>query len=557
MTEPSPETLLRQRLVRVAQRQERADLVIRGAQIVSVTTRELIQGDVAIAGGYIAAVGPDYQAAEIIDAGGRYLAPGFIDGHIHIESSLMTPASFARAVRPRGTTGVVAEPHELVNVMGLPGLEWMLEAGRGSGIRVWASQPSCVPASGFEQSGAQLSPADIAHGLGVPGVTGLAEMMNYPGVLNADAQVWATLQAARGGRIDGHAAGLSGDELQAYAAAGIHSDHEATTEAQARERLRAGLWLMVREGSAARNLEALTPVLREQPRRAMLVSDDIGADWLLEQGHLDYQLQRLVAAGIDPLYALGLVTCHPAEYWGLHAVGVIGPGFRADLVLLEDLTDFRVAECWLGGEPLAALRHNVSTPALAGGGVNVTGLERADLSVPAHWPVIGVRPDQIETYRAAPGSGDTKLAVIDRYGRGEVGAAWACGIGLRRGAVALSVLHDAHHVVMAGASDADMRAAGLEVARLGGGVVVIDGGEVVATLPLPYGGLMSDAPPAEVAAGVRRIHAALQERGCPLPEALTTLSFLGLSVIPELKLTPRGLLDVRAWTLSERGPPDV
>ncbi|WP_420594804.1 adenine deaminase [Deinococcus sp.] len=556
MTEPSPETLLRQRLVRVARRQESADLVIRGAQIVSVTTRELLTGDVAIAGGFVAAVGPEYQAAEVIDASGQYLAPGFIDGHIHIESSLMTPASFARAVRPRGTTGVVAEPHEIVNVMGAAGLEWMLAAGRVSGLRVWASQPSCVPASGFEQGGAHLSPADIAHGLGVPGVLGVAEMMNYPGVLNADPQVWATLQAARGGRIDGHAAGLSGDDLQAYAAAGIHSDHEAISEAQARERLRAGLWLMVREGSAARNLDALIPVLRELPRRAMLVSDDIGADWLLERGHLDHQLRQLVAAGIDPLYALGLVTCHPAEYWGLHDVGVIGPGFRADLLLLEDLTDFRVAECWLGGEPLAALQHNVSIPELAGGGVNVAGLEGADLSVPAHWPVIGVRPDQIETYRAPPGSGDTKLAVIDRYGRGLVSAAWTCGIGLTRGAVALSVLHDAHQVIMAGASDADMRAAGLEVARLGGGVAVVDGGEVVAALPLPYGGLMSDAPPAEVAAGVQRIQAALRERGCRLPEALTTLSFLGLSVIPELKLTPRGLIDVRAWTLLEREPLD-
>ena len=553
MPETPSETSLRQRLVRVALRQEPADLLIRGAQIVSVTTRELLSGDVAIADGYIAAVGPDYQAAEVFDAGGKYLSPGFIDAHIHIESSLLTPASFARAVRPRGTTGVVAEAHEIVNVLGEAGLRWMLEAGQASGLRVWASQPSCVPASVFEQGGVRLGPADIGRGLSLPGVLGLAEMMNYPGVLNHDAAVWATLEAARGKRIDGHAAGLSGERLQAYAAAGIHSDHEATTQAEAFERLRAGLWLMVREGSAARNLAALTPVLHTLPRRALLVSDDIGADWLLERGHLDHQLRQLVASGLDPLYALGLVTCNPAEYWGLFDMGVIGPGFRADLVLLDDLTTFGVAECWLGGQPLSALGTPAPTPLLPGGGVNVVGLEQADLGVPPHWPVIGVRPDQIETYLAPPGSGDTKLVVADRYGRGLISAAWTQGIGLRRGAVALSVLHDAHHLVMAGAAgpggDADIRAAGRAVQALGGGVVVVDGGEVVASLPLPYGGLMSDLPPAEVAARIQDIQAALHERGCSLPEALTTLSFLGLSVIPDLKLTPAGLLDVRAWTL--------
>lgn len=550
---PTPETTLRQRLVRVALRQEPADLVIRNAQIVSVTTRELLSGDVAIAGGYIAAIGEGYQAAETVDAQGRYLSPGLIDGHIHIESSMLTPASFALAVRPHGTTAVIAEPHEIVNVLGETGLRWMLEAGEASGVQVWASQPSCVPASSFEQGGAHLKPADIARGLQVAGVLGLAEMMNYPGVLNADTAVWATLQAARGQRIDGHAAGLAGDDLQAYAAAGIHSDHEATTEAEARERLRAGMWLMVREGAAARNLQALLPVLREQPRRAMLVSDDISADWLLVKGHLDYQLRQLVKGGIDPLYALSLATCNAAEYWGRFDVGCIAAGFRADLVLFEDLQDFKVSECWLGGQPLAALKAPLMTPPLPGGAIELTGLAEADLRVPATWPVIGVRPDQIETYSAPTGSADSKLVIADRYGRGLVAAAWAKGIGLQRGAVALSVLHDAHHVVMAGAlgpqGDADIKAAGQAVERLGGGAVVVENGQIIAELALPYGGLMSDQAPAEVAAQVQAIHAALHQRGCLLPEALTTLSFLGLSVIPELKLTPNGLLDVQKWEL--------
>jgi adenine deaminase len=545
-------TELRQRLVRVALRQEKADLVIRGAQVVSVTTREVLDVDVVIADGYIAALGHGYEGTQVYEARGLYLAPGFIDAHIHIESSLLTPASFARAVRPRGTTGVVAEPHEIVNVLGLSGLRWMLDAGRSSGLRVWASVPSCVPASAFEQGGAQLSSADVAQALTLPGVLGLAEMMNYPGVLGADPEVWGVLEVAGGRRVDGHAAGLSGDALQAYVAAGIHSDHEAVTEAQARERLRAGLWLMVREGSAARNLAALLPVLREEPRRVMLVSDDIGADYLMERGHLDVQLRALVAGGVDPLYALSLVTGNPAEYWGLHDVGVIGPGMRADLVLLEDLRAFRVAECWLGGEPLSGLADPPATPLLGGTALDVGSLVAADLGVPDHWPVIGVQRGQIETVRLPPGSGDTKLVVADRYGRQHLCAAWTSGIGLQRGAVALSVLHDAHHLVIAGASDADIRVAGLEVARLGGGVVLAEGGEIVLSLPLPHAGLMSDLPPGEVARRLAAIQRALEVRGCTLPDALIALSFLGLSVIPELKLTPLGLLDVRAWTLLER-----
>ncbi|WP_293910359.1 adenine deaminase C-terminal domain-containing protein [Deinococcus sp.] len=556
MTEPAS-TELRQRLVRVALRQERADLVIRGARVVSVTTRELLDVDVAIAGGFVAALGHGYQAEQVYEAHGQYLAPGFIDAHIHIESSLLTPASFARAVRPRGTTGVVAEPHETVNIVGLSGLRWMLEAGQGSGLRVWASVPSCVPASTFEQGGARLTAAEVKLGLSWPGVLGLAEMMNYPGVLGADPQVWEVLGAARGGhghgRIDGHAAGLSGEALQAYAAAGIHSDHEATTPEQGRERLRAGLWLMIREGSAARNLEALLPLLREEPRRAMLVSDDIDVGDLMAHGHLDAQLRALVAGGVDPLYALGLVTCNPAEYWGLHDVGVIGPGFRADLVLLRDLEGFRVSECWLGAVPLAALEQRPATPPLSGAGIEVAVLATADLSVPPDWPVIGVQAAQIQTQRLAPGSGDTKLVVVDRYGRGEACAAWTCGIGLDRGAVALSVLHDAHHLVIAGKSDADIRAAGLEVERLGGGIVLAEDGEVVLSLPLPFAGLMSDAPPEHLAAVLAEFQRQLEARGCRLPGALMTLSFLGLSVIPDLKLTPRGLVDVRAWTLLERG----
>jgi adenine deaminase len=545
-----------QRVVRVARGQEDGDLLIRGASVVQPATREVFEADVVVAEGRIAAFGSGYRAARVVEAGGTFLAPGFIDGHVHIESSLLTPAGFARAVLPRGTTGIVAEPHELVNVVGAAGLGWMLEAGRSSGLRVWASAPSCVPASGFEQGGAVVGAAEIAEMLAHPGVLGLAEMMNYPGVLNADPGVWDVLEAGRraGRRMDGHASGVQGRDLHAYAAAGLHSDHEATTPEEARERLRAGLWLMVREGSAARNLAALLPVLREGPRRAMLVSDDVSVDELLELGHLDRLLRMCVAGGLHPADAVALVTCNPAEYWGLHDFGLIAPGYHADFVLLKDLKGFEVLETFVGGQEA---RAGTVTPPLPGGGVNLgAGWSQATFDPPAHWPVMQVRPDQITTGVGAPGSGDTRLVVADRYGRAELGQSahstcWTSGTGLTGGTLGISVLHDAHNAAFLGGTDADIRAAGAALEALGGGVVVVSGGEVRASLPLPYAGLMTAADPQVAAAALGEITAAARALGCVLPYPVTTLSFLGLTVIPALKLTPRGLLDVGAWQMTE------
>lgn len=540
----------RQRLVRVARGEEPGDLLVRGAQVAQPVTRELYPADVLIAGGRIAAVGAglDLRAGRVLDAGGAVLAPGFMDGHVHIESSLLTPASFAAAVLPRGTTCVVAEPHEVVNVLGVAGLDWMLAAGRASGLRVYASAPSCVPASEFERGGAQVGAAEVAAMLARPGVLGLAEVMNYPGVLSGDPEVWAVLEAGRaaGRRVDGHAAGVRGRDLLAYAAAGVQSDHEATTPDEARERLRAGLWLMVREGSAARNLQALLPVLRERPRRAMLVSDDVSVDELLELGHLDRLLRACVAGGLDPLDALALVTCNPAEYWGLHDLGAVAPGYRADFVLLRDLQDFEVLETFVGGQEAWA---GTLTPPLPGGGVVLgAGWNAARFEVPGHWPVVQVHADQITTAHAAT-PGDARLVVADRYGRGEWAACWTAGSGLTGGTLGVSVLHDAHHAAFLGGTDEDIRAAGRALEALGGGVVLVQGGQVRAELPLPYAGLMTGAAPADAARQLREVTRAAQALGCTLPYPVTTLSFLGLSVIPALKLTPRGLLDVTGWRL--------
>ncbi|MBI0445816.1 adenine deaminase [Deinococcus sp. DB0503] len=549
------ERAVRQRLVRVARGLEAGDLLVRGAQVVQPATGEVFGADVLVAEGRVAAlVGPGLgvRAARTVEARGAYLAPGFIDAHVHLESSLLTPARFAAAVLPRGTTAVVAEPHEVVNVLGLRGLRWMLEAGARSGLRVFGSVPSSVPASPFERGGAVLDAADVAEALRLPGVLGLAEVMNYPGVLNLDAAAWDVLAAGAGGRIDGHAAGVTGRDLQAYAAAGPHSDHEATTPEEARERLRAGLWLMVREGSAARNLAALLPVLRERPRRAMLVSDDVSVDELLDLGHLDRLLRACVAGGLHPADAVALVTCNPAEYWGLHDLGLVAPGYHADFVLLRDLERFEVLDSFVGGVEAQA---GSETPPLPGGGVDLgPSWATATFQVPASWPVMQVRPDQITTGVGTPGSGDARLVVADRYGRGEHAACWTSGTGLTGGALAISLLHDAHHVAVLGGSDADVRAAGRALEAMGGGVVVVAGGEVQASLPLPYAGLMSDLPPQNAAARLSEVTAAARALGCTLPYPVTTLSFLGLSVIPALKLTPRGLLDVEAWQLLPTGP---
>ncbi|WP_189102695.1 adenine deaminase C-terminal domain-containing protein [Deinococcus knuensis] len=537
----------RRRLVRVARGEEPGDLLVRGAQVVQPATREVFAADVLVADGRIAALGSGFQAARVVEARGAFLAPGFIDAHVHIESSLLTPAGFAGAVLGRGTTGVVAEPHELVNVLGAGGLEWMLEAGRSSGLRVWGSAPSCVPASPFEAGGAVVDAAATARMLRVPGVLGLAEMMNYPGVLGGDGGVWDVLGAGRaaGLRLDGHASGVTGRDLMGYAAAGLHSDHEATTPEEARERLRAGLWLMVREGSAARNLEALLPVLLERPRRAMLVSDDVSVDELLELGHLDRLLRTCVAGGLHPADAVALVTCNPAEYWGLHDFGLVAPGYHADFVLLRDLSDFGVLETFVGGQEA---RAGTVTPPLPGGGVTLgAGWDAATFDVPGHWPVMQVSASQITTGVGEPGSGDARLVVADRYGRGEWSACLTSGTGMEGGTLGISVLHDAHHAAFLGGTDADVRAAGRALEAMGGGVVVVSGGEVRASLPLPFAGLMTSLPPAEAAARLGEVTAACRALGCRLPYPVTTLSFLGLTVIPALKLTPRGLLDVNAW----------
>jgi adenine deaminase len=525
--------------------------------------------------GYIALVGEETSAPEVIDAGGCFLSPGLIDAHIHIESSLMTPRRFAEVVVPRGTVGVVAEPHELVNVCGMNGLRWMLQAGAETALHVWSSVPSCVPASNFEAGGARVTASDVAAALLEPGVLGLAEMMNYPGVLNLDADVWAILEAAqqhkisgKSARLDGHAAGVRGRAYQAYVNAGLESDHEAVTELEALERLRSGTWLMVRDGSAARNLSAIAPLLaRLKPGRAMLVTDDADAGELLERGHVDRLLREAVRHGIPAPYAVRMVSLAPAEYWRLSERGAVTAGCVADLVLFGDLEEFAVLWTMISGRIVArdgVLLEETAPPTGNSIGEKSVRLPATwgakDLAVqwPRRRPVIGVKPDQIYTESlepqrllvADPNRDFVKIAVVERHrGTGRTGIGFAHGTGLKRGALAQTVAHDHHNIITIGVDDEDMALAAQVLALIGGGAVAVVDGEVKAALELPIAGLMSDAPAAEIVAAQRDLEAAARELGCTLSNPVLSLSFLALTVIPSLKITDQGLFDVDAWRL--------
>ena len=558
-------------LLAVARGDEPADLVLAGGRVVDVFTGEVYPGDVAVCGNKIAAVGPSLTGHDLIDLQGAFVAPGLIDAHVHIESSLCTPPQFAAAVAVRGVTSVVTDPHEIANVVGPAGVRYMAEASKGLPLHVVVMGPSCVPATHMATAGGTVTADDLAtlHRDGT--IHGLAEAMNFPGVIGGDPLMLAKLAALVGRPVDGHAPGISGRLLDAYAAAGVGSDHECVSVEEASEKLRRGLYLLIREATNAKNLDALLPVVTPgNSRRICFCTDDRTPGELLREGSVDTMVRRAIAFGIGPVEAIRMATLNTAEWFGLRDRGAVAPGRAADLFVFDDLQAPHAKLVVSGGRVVARdgrMSINVPTPtAAAPSGRCVVDFDPLDLSIPARGErvrVIGHLADQLVTeHRVLPAKIEAgravadvsrdllKMVVIERHNAtGNVGRGFIQGVGLRRGAVAGTVAHDHHNLVSVGTGDAAMLAACRAVAEMNGGLAVHDGDQIIAKLPLPVGGLMSDRPVAEVAAAYDECVAAARGLGSPLADPLMAMSFMALEVIPSLKLTDLGLVDIERFEI--------
>jgi adenine deaminase len=556
-------------LIRVARGHLEPDLVLKGGRVLNVLSGETLRADVAVFDGIIAGVGR-YDGPEVIDVRGDYISPGFMDAHMHLESTLLSPAELARAVLPRGTTAIIADPHEIANVLGIEGIRFMLAASEGLPVDIYFLLPSCVPATDLETSGAALSAADLKSFRRKKRVLGMAEMMNYPGVLCGSDSVLEKLIAFRRGIRDGHAPLLSGKDLNAYIAAGIRSDHECTVRTEAREKLRLGMHIMIREGTQAKNLKELLPLVTPgNSRHCSFVTDDLHPHDLLAKGHLDHLIDIAAGEGMDPVEAVRMVTYNTAQYFGLRDVGAVAPGYRADLLILPSLTPVRVRSVIKGGRKVfdeGGFAGEETTRAECGrmSAMNVRPFGREAFTVPRRGErirVIGLIPDQILTRQLIlePTVRDgaiisdisrdiLKLVVVERHhGTGRIGLGFVQGFGLKGGALASSVAHDSHNIIAVGCDDGDLFAAVKAVEEMKGGLAAVRQGEVLAGLPLPIAGLMSDRPLAEVARGWEELRRVAREFGSVPAEPFMVLSFLALPVIPDLKLTDRGLVDVNLF----------
>jgi adenine deaminase len=554
-----------ERIIAVARGEQPADLVIEGGQVINVFSGDIHRADVAVAEGRVVGFGT-YEGRHRFDAAGLFVAPGFIDAHIHLESTMLSLREFARAVVPSGTTAVVADPHEIANVLGLDGINYMLESSRDLPLSVFFMLPSCVPATELETAGARLGARELAALLPHPQVLGIAEVMNVPGVLARDPEVLAKLRVGWSKRIDGHAPGLTGRDLNAYVGAGIKSDHECSAPEEALEKLRAGMHVFIREGSLAKNLAALLPVVSPSNAvRCGLVSDDRHPTDLLADGHVNVLLKKAVGLGLSPVTAVQMVTINAAKYFLTTDLGAVAPGYRADLVLLDDLRGFRPRVVFKDGREVARdgkltalLPPPVAVPRST---VNIGWARMPGLEVVAAGQVakvIEVVPDQLITKKTllpltvrdglAVADADrdlSKLAVVERHrATGNVGVGFVRGFGLRAGALASSVAHDSHNIVVVGTNDADMLAAIRAVEGMQGGLVAVRDGAVLAGVRLHIAGLMSDQPLEQVVADMDGLLDAARGLSCPLRDPFMVLSFLALPVIPALRLTDRGLVDV-------------
>ena len=556
-------------LLKAARGVEPADLVLKGGRIVNVFSGELETADLAITQGTIVGLG-SYHGREEVDVSGRYLAPGFIDAHLHLESCMVSPAELTKFILPRGTTALVADPHEIANVLGLQGINYLIDDSAGLPVDFFFMAPSCVPATHLETSGAELGAEDLKSLLDEPRVLGLAEVMNFPGVIHGRPELLAKLDLFYDRPVDGHAPLVTGRDLCAYVLPGIGTEHECTSLAEAREKLARGMRILIREGSQAKNLEALLPLITPglAPRLAFC-TDDRHPEDLVREGHLDHILRRAVALGLDPILAVTLATLGPARAFGLKGRGALAPGYLADVVVLDSLSDFKVRQVYKGGRPVAkdglVLQESagISLPTWASP-MNVKGLNSDRFRIRATGPrvrVIEVMEGQLLTgslecdtplqdgmLTADPARDLALLAVVERHhGTGNVGLGLVKGLGLSQGALASSVAHDSHNLVAAGMDPEDIRLAVETVIGLGGGLAVTSQGRVLAELALPLAGLMSPKSVLETADGLAAVRAAAHGLGCALENPFMALAFLALPVIPRLKLTDQGLVDVEKF----------
>ncbi|MEA2211199.1 MAG: adenine deaminase [Solirubrobacteraceae bacterium] len=556
--------------IRAARGAIEADLLLRGGRVVNVFTHEILDTAVAVRGARIVGLG-ELPAREVIDLDGRYVCPGLIDAHVHIEISMLPPHRFADAVLPHGVTSVVCDPHEIANVLGVPGVRYMLEVSEGLDLSVLVMAPSCVPTSSLETSGAALDAADLVALAEHPRVLGLAEVMNFPGVLAGNDDVLDKLRGFDGRPSDGHVPGLTGPDLQAYAGTGISSDHESVTAEEAREKLRLGMTVFLREASNARNLIDVLPAVDQfTARRCAFATDDRVPGELIRDGSVDSLVRLAIRGGLDPVTAVTMATHNPAEHYGLRDRGAVAPGRRADLLVTSDLRTLPIDLVLAGGRVVARdgrrLRDSVAPASPLPDTFNVAW--PPNLRLPARGRrarVIGIVKDQLLTTAhveevriengvavADPGRDVLRLSVIERHrATGNVGMGFVRGFGLRHGAMASSVANDCHNLIVIAVDDDDGLRAARAVADMGGGIAVAVGGELRASLALPLAGLMADRAPEVVADELDEVTAAVRQLGCAVPAPFMAMSFLALPVIPHLKLTDRGLVNVDTFAFTE------
>ncbi|MDP6141867.1 MAG: adenine deaminase [Dehalococcoidales bacterium] len=561
-------------LIKVARGESAADLVLANVKVINVFTGEIEAGNVAIYDGKIAGVGDYHQAKQIIDLKGKYLAPSFINGHTHIESSMLDIGQYARMVVPRGTLTVVTDLHELANVSGLTGIRYILDSARRLPLNLFLMAPSCVPATHLETSGAFLDSEVLRRILRWRGVIGLGEVMNFPGVISSENNLLAKISLSKGRVVDGHAPGLSGKDLTAYIAAGIYSDHESVSLKEAKEKLRQGMYLMIREGSSEKNLDSLLPLVTDKTyKRCLFVVDDRSCRDLLRDGDIDAVVRKAISRGLEPVRAVTLATLNTAEYFGLKNLGAIAPGYMANLIVISELSSLKIDMVFYRGRLVAKQGEPLFSPNKLGSKhllntVNIKPFTVEALRLMAlteNKLVIEVVPDQIitkkrlEKVKITNGVIQTdtsrdilKLVVVERHrASGNIGLGLVMGFGLKYGALVSSISHDSHNIIAVGTNDEDIFRGIKEIEKLKGGLTVVADGKILSSLALPVGGLLSDEPAEIVTSKLETLETLAKSLGVKLPSAFATLSFLALPVIPQLRLTDLGLIDVNAFQLIE------